>query len=132
MNKIRLFTKTLIILLVLLLANDSFSQRDVDNLELNSKLENSLDTNSFIEPYYHSSFLGLKTNLLYYGVLAPNLEVEILLNKFSLNFEYQFPWYVNSEKQYCYQFLHFGVEARYWISRQRVKNRRGNRHSGRY
>ncbi|MBP1630483.1 MAG: hypothetical protein H6Q15_1376 [Bacteroidetes bacterium] len=62
--------------------------------------------------------LGLKTNLLYYLALAPNIEIEIPIKRFSINAEYQFPWYVNNKKHFAYQILSGSIETRYWLKKQ--------------
>lgn len=63
----------------------------------------------------------LKTNLLYYLALSPNIEVEIPYKNFSINFDYMFPWYVDTPKRYCYQLLIGGIEGRYWIKNKTPK-----------
>ncbi|MFA6806695.1 MAG: DUF3575 domain-containing protein [Bacteroidales bacterium] len=124
MDSRRLVKSTFLIFVLILASLGANSQNEADSLVFNSLTESPIDSNNTFKPICNEcAFLGLKTNLLYYGVLAPNVEVEILLNKFSLNFEYQFPWYVNSDRDYCYQFLHFGVEGRYWLNRQKIKER---------
>jgi len=62
--------------------------------------------------------IGIKTNLLYYLALAPNIEIEIPIKRFSINAEYQFPWYVNNKKHFAYQIFSGSIEARYWLKRQ--------------
>lgn len=66
--------------------------------------------------------LALKTNLIYYLALAPNIELELQYKAFSLNFDYLFPWYVNTPKRFCYQLLLGGIEGRYWIRTTKQKS----------
>lgn len=66
--------------------------------------------------------LALKTNLLYYLALAPNIELELQYRAFSLNFDYLFTWYVNTPKRFCYQLLLGGIEGRYWIRTAKQKS----------
>jgi len=75
---------------------------------------NTLKNNSFT--FY------LKTNLLYYLALAPNIEVEVPIKNFSINFDYLFPWYVNAPKRFCYQLLLGGIEGRYWIKKTKQES----------
>lgn len=119
----RVFISLIYLIMFLSVSPELFAQGEANPIEFNSSLKkpNASDDNRDI--FNKCAFLGIKTNLLYYTILAPNIEVEVLLNKFSLNFEYQFPWYVNSNKRFAYQFLHFGVEGRYWIKRQKVKQK---------
>jgi hypothetical protein len=63
---------------------------------------------------------ALKTNLLYVGVLIPNLEVEYLLSKhWSVNLEGQYAWWSKSEDNKYYQIAAVSPEVRYWLSRQK-------------
>lgn len=95
------------------------------SFEVNSQNDSdSLDFIPLLTKKQENAYLGIKTNLLYDLALAPNIEIEVLLNKFSLNFEYQFPWYVNTDERFAYQVLHVGLEGRYWIARQKVKQQR--------
>lgn len=109
------------------------NQIQIDSNQVNS--ENKINSN--IEEEYQKQFdktnnyafipqelqkpkasllqFALKTNLLYYLTLAPNIELEMQYNAFSLNIDYLFPWYVNTPKRFCYQLLVGGVEGRYWI-----------------
>ncbi|MFA7081058.1 MAG: DUF3575 domain-containing protein [Bacteroidales bacterium] len=119
----KLLTSLFCFIILLFLSPELIAQGEGDNIEFNMNMKSSNDTNINDSFCTECAFIGIKTNLLYYAVLAPNIEVEVLLNKFSLNFEYQFPWYVNSDKRFAYQFLHFGFEGRYWIKRQKIKQK---------
>lgn len=61
---------------------------------------------------------ALKNNLIYDLILAPNIEVEFPINNWSINLEYQFPWYVNNSKHFCYQVLLSSLEGRYWFNKK--------------
>ncbi|MCD8269914.1 MAG: DUF3575 domain-containing protein [Parabacteroides sp.] len=61
-------------------------------------------------------FLALKTNLLFDAAMMPNLEIELPLgNRWSVNGEYMFPWWLFKGDKYCLQILAGGLEGRYWL-----------------
>ena len=115
------------------------NQIQIDSNQVNS--ENKINSN--IEEEYQKQFdktnnyafipqelqkpkasllqFALKTNLLYYLALAPNIELELQYKAFSLNFDYLFPWHVNTPKRFCYQLLLGGIEGRYWIRTTKQK-----------
>lgn len=68
---------------------------------------------------------AVKTNLLFDLALMPNIEVEVpIKNRWSLNGELMFPWWLFSGDKYCLQILMGGLEGRYWLgSRQSRENR---------
>lgn len=60
--------------------------------------------------------LALKTNLLYYAALMPNLSVEWLVNKqWSVAVEGNMAWWSNEPKLKCYRIATVDVEGRYWV-----------------
>ena len=64
---------------------------------------------------------AVKTNLLLWGVVAPNIEVEIPLgnnNRWSLEAEFFHPWFIWSKNAHASQFLNLGVELRYWLGKR--------------
>lgn len=68
---------------------------------------------------------AIKTNLLFDLAMAPNIEVEIPLgkdNRWSVNAEWMFPWWLFEGDKYCFQILSGGVEGRYWLG-NRSKHR---------
>ena len=71
----------------------------------------------------HRPFWALKTNLLLWGVGAPNVQLEIPLgtkNRWSIEGEFFCPWWTWSHNAHAEQFLDLGLEARYWLgNRQR-------------
>ena len=71
--------------------------------------------------------LALKTNLLFDALLMPNIEVELPIgkhNRYSLNGELMFPWWLMDSDKYCLQILMGGLEGRYWLgSRESRMNR---------
>lgn len=61
---------------------------------------------------------ALKTNLLLWGVVAPNIELEVPLgrkNKWSLELEYFAPWFIWSNNAHASQFHNFGIELRRYL-----------------
>jgi len=61
---------------------------------------------------------ALKTNLALWGVVAPNLEVELPLgnnNRWSLECEVFAPWWIWANNAHASQFLNLGVEGRLWL-----------------
>lgn len=76
---------------------------------------------NFASPSVMSRFnplLAVKTNLIFDLALAPNIEFELPLgrnNRWSLNAEWVFPWWLIDNDKYCFQILYGGVEGRYWL-----------------
>lgn len=80
---------------------------------------------SYLQPYFAQSsrpsirpLFALKTNLLFDLALIPNLELELPLgkrNRWSLNAEWMFLWWLLDNDKYCLQILSGGLEARYWL-----------------
>lgn len=61
---------------------------------------------------------ALKTNLLMWGIVAPNIELEVPLgrkNKWSLEVEYFAPWFIWSNNAHASQFHNLGVELRRYL-----------------
>ena len=82
--------------------------------------EYAVATEAQAEPTERRTVLAVKNNILYDLALAPNLEVEVAIGKrWSLNTEYKCPWWINNSREFCYQLLSGGIEARCWL---------GNRH----
>lgn len=64
----------------------------------------------------NTSRWALKTNMLLWGILTPNLEVEYLISrKWSINIDGQFAWWSNSSKHDYYQIAAISPELRYWL-----------------
>lgn len=64
---------------------------------------------------------AVKTNLLMWGVVAPNIEVEIPLgnnNRWSLEAEFFHPWFIWNKNAHASQFLNLGAEIRYWLGKR--------------
>ena len=64
---------------------------------------------------------AIKTNLALWGVVAPNLEVEIPLganNRWSLEFEAFTPWFIWNRNAQASQFINVGVEGRFWLGKR--------------
>lgn len=70
---------------------------------------------------------ALKTNLLFDAAMMPNVEIELPIgkhNRYSLNGELIFPWWLIDGDKYCLQILMGGLEGRYWLgSRENRMNR---------
>ena len=68
--------------------------------------------------------IAIKTNMLFDLALAPNLEIEIPLDRlqrWSLMAEWWSPWYIWKNNSHSYQMLTLGAELRYWLGER--KNR---------
>lgn len=64
-------------------------------------------------PYY---CIALKTNMLYYGVLLPNLELEWLVNdRWSIAVEGNIAWWGSYKKNKSYRLALIDAELRRWI-----------------
>ena len=62
--------------------------------------------------------LAIKTNLLLWGVIAPNIQIERSLgntNHWSIEGEVFCPWWTWSHNAHAEQFLNVGIELRYWL-----------------
>lgn len=60
--------------------------------------------------------LALKTNLLDYAVLMPNIEIEWLISdKWSVAFEAQGAWYAKNDPHKVYRIATWTPEVRYWV-----------------
>ncbi|MFA6200495.1 MAG: DUF3575 domain-containing protein [Bacteroidales bacterium] len=109
--------------------SDSNKKDSEDNLSLEFLIKNSLnvdtlknelkvnDSTAQLQNNKSSKSItfALKNNSLYDLILAPNIEVEFPIKHWSINLEYQFPWYVDNSKHLCYQVLLGGLEGRYWF-----------------
>lgn len=66
----------------------------------------------------HRRLWAVKTNMLLWGVLAPNIEIEVPLgttNRWSIEGELFFPWWTWDHNTYATQALNLGAELRYWL-----------------
>ena len=66
----------------------------------------------------HEKKWAIKTNLLLWGVIAPNVQLEIPLgdcHRWSIEAEVFFPWWTWSHNAHAEQFLNVGAELRYWL-----------------
>lgn len=105
---------------------------DYSPLQANQPLQSSRSLQSYPKSYSVQSsrsaqlssrpairpLFALKTNLLFDLSLIPNLELELPLgkrNRWSLNAEWMFPWWLLDNDKYCLQILSGGLEARYWL-----------------
>ena len=61
---------------------------------------------------------AIKTNLLFWGVVAPNIQLEFPLgwsNHWSLEVEYVHPWFIWDRNSHASQILNLGLELRYYF-----------------
>lgn len=66
----------------------------------------------------HQKPWAVKTNLLLWGVMAPNVQLEIPLGDcqlWSIEGDIFFPWWTWSHNAHAEQFLNIGAEIRYWL-----------------
>ena len=64
---------------------------------------------------------AVKTNLALWGVVAPNVQVELPLgrsNRWSIEFEYFQPWFIWNRNSQASQCVNLGVEGRYWLGKR--------------
>lgn len=81
------------------------------------------NTISVTRPVRRKTIFAIKNNLLYDLALAPNLEVELPIGRrWSLNAEYKCPWWLNDKRNFCYQLLSGGVEARCWLGNRNTRD----------
>lgn len=60
---------------------------------------------------------ALKTNLLYYGILMPNIELEWRINRnWSVAVDADVAWWSNEPKHKCYRVAYAYPEVKYWIN----------------
>lgn len=66
----------------------------------------------------HRKLWAVKTNLLLWGVIAPNVQLEVPLgdcHRWSIEGEFFWPWWTWSHNAHAEQFMNLGVELRYWL-----------------
>lgn len=70
---------------------------------------------SIYRPVPRRPLFAVKTNLLFDLAMAPNIEIEVPIgNRWSVNAEWMFPWWMFDNDKYCFQILSGGLEGRYW------------------
>ena len=65
---------------------------------------------------------AVKTNLLLWGVVAPNIQIELPIgrnNRWSIELEYFTPWFIWGNNAHASQFQNIGLELRYWLGHRR-------------
>lgn len=86
------------------------------------------------EPYInHQKLWAVKTNLLLWGVIAPNVQLEIPLgdcHRWSIEGELFFPWWTWSSNAHAEQFLNVGCELRYWLGDRSLQHSLDGWHVG--
>lgn len=84
-----------------------------------------LAANALREVEERRPIIALKTNMLFDAALMPNVEIEVPIgNRWSVNGEYLFPWWVTKDNRYCLQILSGALEGRYWFANPRNRQRR--------
>lgn len=81
----------------------------------------------------HQKLWAVKTNLLLWGVIAPNVQLEIPLgdcNLWSIEGEIFFPWWTWSHNAHAEQFLNVGAELRYWLGDRALRHTLDGWHIG--
>ena len=76
---------------------------------------------------------ALKTNALLWGIVTPNIELEVPLgrnNRWSLEAEYFIGWYTWAHNAHAHQFHNLGAELRYWPGRRQKQPRLQGWHIG--
>ena len=81
----------------------------------------------------HQKLWAVKTNLLLWGVVAPNVQIEIPLgdcHRWSIEGEVFFPWWTWSHNAHAEQFLNVGAELRYWLGNRALQHTLDGWHVG--
>ena len=68
----------------------------------------------YVEPVYQNHVWAVKTNLLMWGFITPNIQVERSLgktNRWSIEGEFFCPWFTWSHNAHAHQFLNWGLES---------------------
>jgi len=76
----------------------------------------------FEEPIDSDWVWALKTNLLLWGVAAPNGQIEFPLgrsNRWSIEGEVFWPWFIWSHNVHAHQCGNIGLELRYWLGNRK-------------
>ena len=85
----------------------------------------NLRRDSLRREYLQYPSWAVKTNFLLWGVVAPNVQVELPLgrsNCWSVEAEFFMPWFVWNKNARAWECLNVGAELRYWLG-QRDKRR---------
>lgn len=87
----------------------------------------------YVEPVYQNHVWAMKTNLLMWGFITPNIQVERSLgktNRWSIEGEFFCPWFTWSHNAHAHQFLNWGLELRYWLGNRAKHHRLDGWHIG--
>ena len=87
----------------------------------------------YVEPVYQNHVWAIKTNLLMWGLITPNIQVERSLgktNRWSIEGEFFCPWFTWSHNAHAHQFLNWGLELRYWLGNRAKHHRLDGWHIG--
>ena len=87
----------------------------------------------YVEPVYQNHVWAVKTNLLMWGFITPNIQVERSLgktNRWSIEGEFFCPWFTWSHNAHAHQFMNLGLELRYWLGNRDKHHRLDGWHIG--
>ena len=87
----------------------------------------------YIAPVFLNHVWAIKTNLLMWGAITPNIQVERSLgktNRWSIEGEFFCPWFTWSKNAHAHQFLNLGLELRYWLGNRAKHHRLDGWHIG--
>ncbi len=87
----------------------------------------------YIAPVFLNHVWAIKTNLLMWGAITPNIQVERSLgktNRWSIEGEFFCPWFTWSHNAHAHQFLNWGLELRYWLGNRAKHHRLDGWHIG--
>ncbi len=92
------------------------SGTDFSETGIVDSLAGTLDDSAKYERDFYSSLFALKTNLLYYGILLPNAELEWYINRhWSVAVSSDVAWWGSYKKNKSYRLVVFDAEGRYWF-----------------
>ncbi len=78
-----------------------------------ASLQSSLEPVS-VSSSYKKPMFAIKTNLLGWAGLAPNVELEVPIKQWSINAEYLCGWWMK-KRTFCWEVRTYALEARYWF-----------------
>lgn len=87
-----------------------------------AKAEKKARRDSILSEQLQYPAWAVKTNLLLWGVVAPNIELELPIgrnNRWSMELEYFTPWFTWSHNAHASQFQNLGLELRLWLGNRK-------------
>lgn len=104
------------------LMNGKKHRRTDPQKELRKQQKRERRDSILVEQLRYPAVAAVKTNLLLWGVVAPNLQVELPLlknNRWSIELEYFTPWFTWSKNAHAHQFQNVGLELRYYLGNRK-------------